>query len=370
MKLNKIKLIIFHPYSLIGGADRSIARLIDGLDKNIYEIIFITLKKPKINKYLQAKVKIINLKCSKTIFSISKVRKILKKIPKSDKTIFFSNQNFANIISFFVLYKLKHIKHVIVERNHIDEFKFNSNLYQKIKKNIIKFCMSKLYKYADLVLGNAKKLSEDLSKLINADVKTIYNPAYDKDIINLSKKEINFNLFSKNIILNIGRLEIQKDQITILKAIKNLKHVNLIIIGYGSLNKKLKIFIKKNNLKNRVVILENVSNPYPYFRIANLFISSSLYEGFPNVITEAIMFNVPVISSNCNSGPSEILLQKSGCHIFKTGNSNDLENKISAFFKNNKILNKRNKILKNNLKNFDKKKIINQYNDTFLSLFK
>ena len=48
--------------------------------------------------------------------------------------------------------------------------------------------MSKLYKYADLVLGNAKKLNEDLSKLINADVKTIYNPAYDKDIINLSKK--------------------------------------------------------------------------------------------------------------------------------------------------------------------------------------
>ena len=370
MKLNKIKLIIFHPFSTIGGADRSIARLIDGLDKKIYEIVFITLKKPIIGKYLKSKIKIINLNVSKTIFSIFKVRKILKKIQNNHKIIFFSNQNFANLISFLILIKFKNIKHVIIERNHIDEFKYGANIIQHIKKKIIKFLITKIYKYADLVLGNAQQLSDDLSELTKINVSKIYNPAYDKSVFDLGNKKINFNYFKKNIVLNIGRLEHQKDQITILKAIRDIEDINLIIIGYGSLKKKLDSYIKNNKLKNRVKILENISNPYPYFKIADLFVLSSLYEGFPNVLTEAIMFNVPIISSNCNSGPKEILLQKRGAQLFQPRNYIELRTKIKAYFKNNMIIKKRDKILKKNLKNFDKKIIISEYNRLFLNLFR
>jgi len=237
MKLKKIKLIIFHPYSKIGGADKSLSRLINGLNKNKYEIIFITLGKPYIKFYLQKKIKIIRLFSSRTILAIPEIRKILNKISPNEKVIFFSNQNFANIISFFILKKFKNIKHIIMERNHIDEFKYPNNFMDFVKKKVIKILMITLYKKADLVIGNAKKLSKDLSSLTSTKVKTIYNPAYDNDVLKLSKKKIKL-INKKRIILNVGRLEVQKDQITILKAIKDMNNIFLIIIGYGQ---------KKNN---------------------------------------------------------------------------------------------------------------------------
>ena len=186
--------------------------------------------------------------------------------------------------------------------------------------------------------------------------------------LNFPKKKINIKK-NKNIILNVGRLEIQKDQITILKAIKNINNVFLIIIGYGSQKNILIDYIKKNNLGNKVTILEKISNPYPYFIKSKLFVLSSLYEGFPNVLTEALMFNLPVISSNCNSGPSEILLQKRGVQIFNKSDSSDLEKKIKAFFKNKKNILSRKNLLLNGLNRFKKNVIIKKYDKIFSNLF-
>ena len=89
MKSKKIKLVIFHPYSTIGGADKSNARLINGLNGKKYEIIFLTLSKPYIKNYLTKKIKIIKIKSSRTIFSIFKIRRILKKLSKKENVIFF-----------------------------------------------------------------------------------------------------------------------------------------------------------------------------------------------------------------------------------------------------------------------------------------
>ena len=60
-----------------------------------------------------------------------------------------------------------------------------------------------------------------------------------------------------------------------------------------------------------------MSNPYPYYKKANLFILTSLYEGFGNVLTEAAMFEVPIISTDCNSGPREILMNGKGGNLIK-----------------------------------------------------
>ena len=367
--MKKIKLIIFHPYSSLGGADKSLARLINGLSHKKYDIYFLSLNNVYITRFLKRKIKIIKIKKTKTIFSILFIRKFLKKFNASEKIIFLSNQNFANIISFFILLKFKSIKNIIVERNHLDEFRYNQNIFQFFKKQIIKYLMKITYKYADLVIGNAKELSEDLTKLINKKVNTIYNPAFDKSIFKLSKSKIKFQKKKdKKIILNVGRLELQKDQMTLLKSIKNIDNVELIIIGYGSQEKKLKDFIEKNTLENKVHILKNISNPYPFFKIADLFILSSVYEGFPNVLTEAIMLKVPIISSNCKSGPSEILMKKKGPQFFKKENYIDLRKKILSHFRNEKIICSRQKSLYASLKRFDQEKILYQYDKIFQTL--
>ena len=80
--------------------------------------------------------------------------------------------------------------------------------------------------------------------------------------------------------------------------------------------------------KNKVQIQKNINNPYPYYKYSKLFILASKYEGFGNVIVEAAMFKVPIISSNCNSGPPEILLNGKGGDLFKVGNYLSLSEKI------------------------------------------
>ena len=98
--MKKIKLYFFHPYSRIGGADLSLSRLINNLDKNRFSITFITLEKPKINNYLNTKIEIKIIKKKKALFSIFDLRRIVQKNKqKFSKIIFISNQNFANIIS-------------------------------------------------------------------------------------------------------------------------------------------------------------------------------------------------------------------------------------------------------------------------------
>ena len=125
---------------------------------------------------------------SKTILSIFEIRKFLRNLNKNEKIIFFSNQNFANIISFFILLGFKNVKQILMERNHVDEFNYSNNFYDYLKKRIIIFLMKLFYKKADLVIGNAKKLSLDLKKLTGCKVQTIYNPALDYQIYEFSKK--------------------------------------------------------------------------------------------------------------------------------------------------------------------------------------
>lgn len=361
---NKIKIYIFHPYSMLGGADTSLSRLINNLDKNKYNINFITLKKNNLKLKEKNKIKIIKINSRRTIFSIIKIRQILKKDKnkKFKKYIFLSNQNFANIISFFITFKLSWIKLCLIERNHLDEFKYNKNF----KNFIIKIFIKILYKHADKIIGISKKLSLDLKNFAKSNVETIYNPAFDKDVYKLSKKNIFFKKTKQKIILNIARLEKQKDHITLLRGFKeSLKIMDsiLIIIGYGSQKKNILKFIKENDLKENVKLLDKVSNPHPYYKKANLFILTSLYEGFGNVLTEAAMFEVPIISTDCNSGPREILMDGKGGDLIRVYDYKELSKKIisNLNFRNFQKIKK----IKTSLKRFSIKRNIDSYQKIF-----
>ena len=90
-------------------------------------------------------------------------------------------------------------------------------------------------------------------------------------------------------------------------CVKSDQQLHLIIVGNGNQYKELEKFIKKNNLSNNVDIIKNISNLKIFYKKSNLFILTSIYEGFGNVLVEALKYKCPIISSNCLSGPKEIL---------------------------------------------------------------
>ena len=366
---SKTLIICYHPYSYMGGATSKIVQLLNGLDKNKFKIVYIYLKKNcKLN--FDKNINVIKVNAKSTLFSFFKIKHILsiynKKIFK--KKIYISNQNYSNIFTHFLLKDLKEFKSILIERNHLDEFNYHDSFKNYLKKIVIKKLMKLNYRYASTIIGNTKKLSKDLSIFVNSKVKTIYSPTNSKKIIRLSKlylpKDIKKNKLRIRL-LSVSRFTKRKDLITLLKAfhIVSLKfpNIDLILIGYGPELNKIKNFIKDNKLSKKIFVLSPKKNPFPYFLISDLYVMPSLYEGCPNSIIESIILNIPVISSNCNTGPSEILLNGKGGFIFKKQDIFSLANKIELFMKNKLIFKKKLKIARKNIFRFEEKRIINEY---------
>ena len=143
---------------------------------------------------------------------------------------------------------------------------------------------------------------------------------------------------------------------------KNIKF-KLLIIGRGKNKKKLNDYINKNNLKKFIKIINYQKNPFPYLRKCNLFILTSKYEGLPNVLLEALTLKKFIISSNCPTGPSEILDNGKNGLLFKVGDYKELAKKITFFHSNKKACLKMTLIGNKRLKRFD-------YNLNLIKYFK
>ena len=222
-------------------------------------------------------------------------------------------------------------------------------------KNFIKNYIYKIgLNLADMIIVNSIEFKKEMKKKFSVRAIQIYNPLNKLEIIRLSKKKVG-NIFPKKVlkIISVGRLVDQKSQITLLKAInkiKSLYELRVILIGRGVDYHKIKNYIKMKKLSKLVKVFYT-SNPFPYIKQADLFILSSKYEGLPNVLLESIALKKMVISSDCPTGPKEILLNGKAGLLFKVGNSTDLSKKIIFFIKNKT---KCKKMLNTSIKKLDR----------------
>lgn len=234
-------------------------------------------------------------------------------------------------------------------------------------QNIIKkFIFSKILKLANLIIVNSFEFKKELKKRLNLNSTCIYNPLNKSEIITLSKHKIKNNFFTKKTlnIINVGRFADQKDQICLLKAInliKNKINIKLILIGKGDHKNMLVEYINKNSLK-KIVLLKNFNeNPFPFIKSSDLFILTSKYEGLPNVLLETIALKRMVISSDCPTGPKEILDNGKGGLIFKVGKYKELANKINLYFNNKKKIERKIQYAFRRLDRFSSELNLNKY---------
>ena len=239
--------------------------------------------------------------------------------------------------------------------------RLNTSPNKYIHNDFQKFVFKIIYKSADQIIVNSKKFKSLLKKKLNINSKFIYNPLISRYKIKKTSKKIKKNLN----ILNIGRLTDQKDHLTLLRALHLLKKDKIkftaSIIGSGDKYKNLKEYIDKNNLKKEVQLLGYKPDGYKFMTKADVFILSSKYEGLPNVLIEAQQSNTPIISSNCATGPSEILLDGKLGSLYPVGDYKKLYKEIKDFnFNKKKLIKKANLAIKH-LKRFDKEVNCNEY---------
>lgn len=184
----------------------------------------------------------------------------------------------------------------------------------KTNNKIHKFLISKLYPKLKVIIAvsnGSKESFENMFPHINVPVKRIYNPIRLDDIKLMFADKNDLDEITDPIILGIGRLAEAKGFDDLIKAHKYLlNHYGpnkLIILGEGDQREYLESLIEELNVKDSVILEGFVDNPYKYLRSASVFVLSSIYEGFSVVIAEALSVGTPVVSTDCPSGPSEIL---------------------------------------------------------------
>lgn len=214
---------------------------------------------------------------------------------------FMNRPNYINILA-----KLfgSCVKTVISERIVSSNEYATSSIKDRISVQLIK-C---LYPQADLILPNSLGIKYDLIKNFSIKenkIKVINNPIDVEKTIELSKEDIDFQN-NKFTFITIGRLHPQKNHKLLIEAMEEID-ARLYIIGDGILREELSSMIKKLKLEKKVFLLGEQKNPFKYLSKADCFVFGSNYEGFPNVLLEALACGLPVISTDCKSGPREIL---------------------------------------------------------------
>jgi len=358
----KKKLIIFIPHIKGGGVEKNFFIIANYLSKKIKNISVITVNK-ECRKKLNKNIKLISPNTSAWkdsgiyIKYFISIFLLIKTILKDKNYLIFSFQ--ANWYSILVV---KFFGGNIITRSNTSPKGWSNNFLKK-------YLYKKILNLADLTIVNSKEFKVSMNKILGINSKLIYNPLNKNHILKLSKKKFNFPFFkNKNTfkLINIGRFTDQKNQILILKAFKNLNKkfkMKLVIAGRGINFSLLKNYIIDNNLNDSVKIINFLDNPYPIIKKSDIFILSSNFEGLPNVLLEAQTLKIPIISSNCPTGPKEILLNGKAGILFKLNNQKDLEKKIIYSYKNRRYLRKIVKIGYKNLFRFNESQnLINYYN--------
>lgn len=369
MKYKK-NLIFFLPNFAEGGAGKSILKICNNLDHKKFQIIIICLGKCYYKKDFNKKTKIYELNENKTIFSFHHISKILLKNYSKKNSIFISNINYANTLSCIFIKLILDYKLFLVERTPLKELTTYYSIKDFLKKKIIYFLMKILYRFSDLVILNSKYTQLQFKNKIKCKSMSIYSPA-----INVVKKNkmLKINSLKKKDYLNIlsiGRLSIEKRFDLLINSMKFLdkKKTKLNIIGNGSELLKLRYLVNRNKLQNIIKIKKFDKDYKKYFKKFDIFVSTSDFEGFPNIVVEALNNNKLVLSRNSGGGIHNILLNGKFGKIIDTENPKIIANEIINLRKNYKKFYLNSRLLKKNLQNFTTAIIVKKFDKIFSNI--
>lgn len=181
-----------------------------------------------------------------------------------------------------------------------------------------------LYIRANSIVIQTKSVKQYYYKVLQKKIAVIENPI-DTQALNKQMKE---EPIRKKTIISIGRLEAQKDFRTLFLAFEKVAEKysdwELKVFGQGDMKDELQNYINKLHLENRVTLCGRTEKPYYELKKSSIFVLSSHYEGFPNVLCEAMYAGTLCISSDCISGPRELITHGKNGWLFDIGNSEQL----------------------------------------------
>jgi glycosyltransferase involved in cell wall biosynthesis len=257
------------------------------------------------------KVRVVDLKSSRVILSLPWLVRYLR---RERPVTVLSAMNHANVIALWAKQLACISTHLVVsERNTLSASQANSRFS---RARMMPFLMRLTYRNANNVVAVSCGVADDLARVIGfprEKIDVVYNPIDIEGSARLAAESFEHPWFAQGkppVILSVGRLTRQKEIPTLIRAFAKLREqrpAKLVILGEGELRGALQQLVEQLRLIDSVALPGFVHNPFPYMKRASVFVLSSRWEGLPNAMLQAMACGTPVVSTDCHSGPSEIL---------------------------------------------------------------
>ena len=302
--MKKIFLVI--PDLRCGGAEKVFINLANEWIKK-YKVTFILMnKRGEMLNDINHEIEIIDLNSNRIRSCFLKFIKIFR--TNKDSYFLCAMWPLNSVFLLSSIFGNRSNKYFISEHVNLSK---SLNIDFFIPKFFLTLSISFSYIFAQKIfcVSNGVKNNVDYLSLFNLKKKlvTIYNPIVDhQPLINKTQKIKKDKVF----ILSVGTLKHQKNHALLIKAfscINNIDDYHLDIVGDGPLRYELEKLSERLNLQNHITFHGNQNNVNYFYERADIFVLSSIYEGFGNVLVEALNYGLKIISTDCPNGPSEIL---------------------------------------------------------------
>jgi glycosyltransferase involved in cell wall biosynthesis len=333
--MNVPKIAVFLPSLEGGGAERVFVELCGEFAALGYsvDLVLAAARGPYLAE-VSPRVRIVDLRSGGVLSSLPRLMRYLK---SERPTVMLSALDHANVIAILAraiagggtrcVISMRSVPTVVTE---IDWSLRSWTILQIVKV---------VYRYADAIIGNARAVVEDLAQFRRvpaSKVSVIYNPL-NLDRIALASQEVVDNPWFADgappVVLSVGALTIRKDFPTLIRAfalVRTQRNCRLVILGEGPDRAALENLVRDLGIEVDVFLPGFVNNPFAWMKRAKMFVSSSLNEGCPNALMQALACGTPIVSTACPGGSAEILEDGKWGRLVPAGNVNAMAEAILA----------------------------------------
>ena len=300
-----------------GGAEKHMLRIANHLDRDKFRVSLALVRpsgefEPAIAADVQKHYLSQSTKGSSTIRMLRSIRPLRRLIQRERPDVVFSVIDLANIASVLAVRGMPLPPKVILGVQTPPSIAYGHS-WHPVSRLIMRL-IPKLYTRADRIVALSKGVAADLISIssgLRNRVTVIYNAGVEADLLKRSREKLaGGELPEMRLVVSCGRLKELKGFAYLIDAMAEVcKTVpaSLWIIGEGEERAALEKRIQRRGLQDRVRLLGFQDNPFKYMAAADVFVLSSLFEGFGNVIVEAMACGVPVVATDCPYGPGEII---------------------------------------------------------------
>lgn len=334
------RIAFFLPSLNGGGAERVIIRIAEGFaDQGWLTDLVVYHAMGAYVDQLPKQIKLVNLQAGSPQM-LTKTLGLAKYLRSQQPDVLLTTLDDVNSAGWARRLVGSSTKIIMLVQNHLSQhFRArHSPVVRRLRAQIVK----QFYPWADQIVAVSQGVADDVATMMGVSseqIRVIYNPVVQPNLSQKAAEPLNHPWFAEGqapVILGVGRLVKQKDFATLVRAfalVRQQKLCRLVILGdvdgyEADIKPGLLQLIADLNVESDVAFLGFVENPYKYMARAQVFVLSSIYEGFGIVVAEALSVGTSVVSTDCESGPAEILKQGQFGRLVTVGDSSAMATAI------------------------------------------